>query len=471
VAVVTVAARVRGVYATAITRRLRAADHAVVDPSEPIRERFDDVAAGGGPATVDVRTTDDDLGVGLVGDAAAVATLCEELTVARDAFVHEAALPADAVYDGRVTDTLGSGTVVDCGPGEGFLPYDAADDYLEPGDAVRVQVRDPSPPWDDDRPFLGTARRIRRPLVELARDRSGVSVAASGDRATELARTTELLSTSSLDDWGIRWRRAAIEADIEAMDDALAAAAETAASLSDLPDDVAPTRTLATPRTTTWLRFGRESRFALDADRREATPTMPGHHRIKAGGGAASTAVDFVEAVCGLDGDDEFPFAAVAGQFGPAAGDRVGIDHGKPDGRAYDLGPADVTDVDPDGTVTVRREMRSSGTYDGLGTPRESGDVATTKLREGRWWYPTMYRSADGQSRGTYVNVCTPVEIFPDAARYVDLHVDVVKRPDGSVERVDDDELDAAVDRGDVPPSLAEKARTVAASVERAVSD
>ncbi len=80
--------------------------------------------------------------------------------------------------------------------------------------------------------------------------------------------------------------------------------------------------------------------------------------------------------------------------------------------------------------------------------PKEDGDTAVTKFREGRWWYPTTYRGADGGTKGTYVNVCTPVELFPDAIRYVDLYVDVIKRPDGSVEVVDADELEAAVDEG-----------------------
>jgi predicted RNA-binding protein associated with RNAse of E/G family len=44
-----------------------------------------------------------------------------------------------------------------------------------------------------------------------------------------------------------------------------------------------------------------------------------------------------------------------------------------------------------------------------------------------------------------------------------------VKHADGTVERVDDDELDAAVAAGNVPEPLAEQARTVAASIERAL--
>jgi len=467
----TVRARVRGVYTTAVTHRLLAAGHDVVDPSPSIRERFDGLSAGGGPATVSVETTADRIGLELTGDDGAVATLREELQVAPDALAGTAALPAGSVHDGRVTETLGSGAVVDCGADEGFLPYDAVDDYVDTSDELRVQVREAAPPWADDRPLLGTALRVVRPLVELAGDRSGTTAAVGGEDATELVRTTELLSADPPGGWGLRWQPAALDADIETMDAALSAVAETATELADLPPAVDPPRTVATPRATTWLRFGRAARFALDEDRRAVTTTMPGHHRIKAGSERASAAVDFVEAVADPGADDEFPFAAVARQFGPREGDRIAITHGKPDGREFVLGRGEVTGFDPDGTVTVRREMRSAGTYDALGTPREPGDEAVTKLREGRSWYPTVYRGADGESKGTYVNVCTPVEIFPDAVRYVDLHVDVVKRPDGTVERVDDDELDAAVAAGDVPEQLAEQARTVAASVQKALSD
>jgi predicted RNA-binding protein associated with RNAse of E/G family len=113
--------------------------------------------------------------------------------------------------------------------------------------------------------------------------------------------------------------------------------------------------------------------------------------------------------------------------------------------------------------------MTAGGTYDALGVERRAGDVATTTFVEGRWWYATVYRGADGERRGTYVNVCTPVECFPDAVRYVDLHVDVVKAPDGEVRRVDDDELDEAVADGEISEPLAERARQVAASIESAL--
>jgi protein associated with RNAse G/E len=244
------------------------------------------------------------------------------------------------------------------------------------------------------------------------------------------------------------------------IDDALDTAAEPGGTLAE---------TIVTPQSTAWCWFGREARFALDEQRRAVETTMTGHHRIKAADRSASTAVDLVEAICD-EPEDEFPLAAVSRQFGPREGDRLAIDHGKPDGRLFTLGRGEVTAFDPDdGQVTVRRTMSSQGTYDALGTERQPGDVAITKLKEGRWWYPTVYRGENGTEKGTYVNVCTPVELFPEAARYVDLHIDVIKTPDGAVQRVDEAELDAAVEDGHLSAGLAEKARAVATAVKRAL--
>jgi len=291
-------------------------------------------------------------------------------------------------------------------------------------------------------------------------------------------RTVELLSADVPDGWGLRWQRAAEDAEMGALGDALADAVERAVALDAAVADAPPIEdnlgsedpVVADGEATVWVWFGRESRFGLDDVRREVESTMVGHHRVKAAARSANTAVDFVEAVCDDPGDGEFPFRAVSEGFGPRLGDRLGICHGKPEGRAFTLGRGEVTECDPDaGTLTVERSMTGGGTYDALGTPRESGDTAVTKLKEGRWWYPTVYRDSEGDSKGTYVNICTPVELFPDAARYVDLHVDVVKHGDGTVERVDDDELEDAVAAGHVPDPLAEKARQVATAVERAL--
>jgi hypothetical protein len=455
--------RIRGIYTTALTHLLEA----VVQASPPIRERFDaDLPVK--PADAAVTTTDDRQGVGVVGKRARVEQITDRLCdVGIDTLAWPADLPRGAVYAGEVTETLGSGAVVDVGDGEGFLPYSKSARRIEEGDALRVQVKEPSPLWGEGRPVLDTTLRVQAGLVALVR---GKSELASGP---ELA---DLVPTDPPEGWGIDWGRDSEDASLDALDDALGAVCERARALDDAFID-APDPSEAVPHryfdgeATRWVWFGRESRFALDDQRRAVTATMAGHHRTKATARAASAAVDLVEAVCadsadGTDGPQDFPFEAVTRQFGPVETESLGIDHGKPDGRCYTLGQGEVTSRQADGSLTLRREMSPGGTYDALGVDRQAGDVAITKFEEGRWWYPTVYRGEDGTKRGTYVNVCTPVEVFPNAVRYVDLHVDVVKHADGSVDRVDDDELDAAEAAGLIPSALAEKARTVASAVE-----
>ena len=452
--------RLRGIYSTALTELLR--DEAtIVNPSEPIRERFDE-SFDQHPPDVTVQDTDDRQGVGVVGELGAVESIVDHLRITRDAFAWYDAGTQGAVHDGRVVETLRSGAIVDIGDWTGFLPYGNVRDRVEEGDVVRVQVAEPKPPWNDDRTVLDTTVTVTPGLVTLTRD---------GSRGSAMA-WEDLLTPEVPTGWGVRWSAAADNADVDTLEAALVRAVERSeaveAALQETSEsgESAPVR-LVEGQTTAWVWFGRESRFSLDDSRRKVTTTMPGHHRIKAGSEAASAAVDFVEALCVAEG--EFPFGVTCRQFGPTEGDRVTIGHGKPDGSRVVLGRGEVTDWDADGAVTVERQMSAGGTYDALGVERELGDVAVTKFREGRWWYPTVYRGEDGETRGTYVNICTPVEVFPETVRYVDLHVDVVKHADGTVERVDDDELDAAVEAGHVSDDLAAQARTVASKLEDAL--
>ena len=473
--------RVRGIYATALTRSLLDAGHDVVQASPPIRRRFDaDLPAADHDASVE--TTDDRQGVGVAGDPDAVATLREHLLdVGHDALAWDDPAPLGAVFDGVVSETLGGGAVIDLGESgaEGYLPFDNTDGYVGEDDILRVQVLSPAAPWEDDRPVLDTRIRAMAGLATLVPGREGVRVSGADDAdARELAGMTDLLSVDAPDGWGIEWSRDARDADMDALGDALARASEHARTLDGaLEEPQNEPGPLASPTAGAWVWFGRECRFALDDLRRRVTTTMPGHHRTKAASRSASAGVDLAEALVASDefardpdADTDFPFGVVTDQFGPHVGDRVAIGHGKPDGRLIVLGRGEVTDLDPsDGSVTVERRMTAGGSYDALDARREAGDVATTTFREGRWWYPTVYRDEDGERKGTYVNVCTPVEAFPDAVRYVDLHVDVVKHGDGRVERVDDDELDEAVERGELTERLAEKARSVATALERAL--
>ncbi|PSQ51891.1 RNA-binding protein [Halobacteriales archaeon SW_8_65_20] len=452
--------RIRGIYATALT----ALFDDVVQASPAIRDRFDE-SFPVAPADLTVRTTNDRQGVTLAGEPTAVADARERLAdLSRDTLAWSDPLPEDGVFVGEVTETLGDGSVVAIGDGrEGYLPDGETDDPVDTGDTVRVQVRRPKPPWSDRRTRLSTRIEVSGELVQLVPGES---------RTTGAANLEDLLPPEIPDGWRPRWGRDEEDASMDALGAALADATDRAETIDGLPERGAPDppTALATPLATSHVWFGREGRFELDELRRDVTRTIPGHHRVKAGASGASAAVDFAEALGAFDADATFPFETVTRQFGPQTGETLAIEHGKPAGQCLTLGRGEVTAVESDGSLTLEREMSPGGTYDALDVERRAGDVAVTKFEEGRWWYPTVYRGEDGGRRGTYVNVCTPVELFPDAARYVDLHVDVVKGPDGAVRRVDDDELDASVAAGHVSESLAAKARAVASKLERALS-
>jgi len=479
----TTSVRVRGIYATALTRAFRQAGLGVVAASPPIRERFADAdLAGAAEPDVDVWMTDDRQGVGVAargeGHAAAVRDVLAGL--GRDAFVWSDPVPRGAVFDAAVTRTVGGGAILDLDGGggrEAYLPFGNADERVAEGDRLRVGIREPAAPWSDDRAVAATEVTVSGALASLDRGVDALVKGAAADRE-ELARTTELLDPDVPENWGVYWQYDATDAGMDALGDALDALAERArrveaaleADDGDDDGDDGALGLVAAPESTRWAWFGRESRTALDEHRRAVTETMPGHHRTKAGSEAASGAVDFAESLGASV--DEFPFEAVTDQFGPTTGDSVAIHHGKPDGSLVTLGRGEVTDRNVEkGRLSVEREMTGGGTYDALGVDREAGDTATTRFTEGNWWYPTVYRSEDGQRKGTYLNVCTPVEVFPDAVRYVDLHVDVVKHADGTVEVVDEDELRDCVDDGLVPEPLAEQALSVARRVESAVGN
>ena len=469
--------RIRGIYTTALTELCLDNEWTVVDASEPIERRFD-TEFETAPHDVTISTTDDRQGVGIEVTTEAVDAASDLVgAVGIDTLVWDDPAPVGAIFDGQVTDTLSSGAVVDLGDTEGFLPFRVVDDRLDNGDMVRVQVQEAAAPWGGDRPLLGTAIEVAGGLAVL-RPGAGEPTVDSRDEsaARELLGMVELLDIDAPDGWRLRWQHAATTASMDELRTALERLSERAAALStelagELAGGIATAGDspglLSAPAAGAWVWFGRDSRFELDEIRRGVTTTMSGHHRIKAGSDHASAGVDFVEALC-EPADNEFPFETVADVFGPNRGDSVAIGHGKPAGHYISLGSGTVTDRDAE-SITVRRELSGGGTYDGLGVDRERGDTATTTFREGRWWYPTVYRDSEGSVKGTYVNVCTPVECFPETVRYVDLHVDVLKHADGTIERVDDDELTAAVEAGYLPTQLAEKARAVATALESAL--
>lgn len=264
---------------------------------------------------------------------------------------------------------------------------------------------------------------------------------------------------------GWRWRRSGD--DLENTEVAEQASdIEESVQSPEVPDG----RAILQGRDYVELVFGAGVKPRLDEWRRKLTPTMNYHHYLKSLGASYSAFVDFGERVQPLISDkfDAILSESIVKGVYPRHGEKVRITHIKPDGVDIQRWPATVVHSD-EATVIVKRNIRSSGLYDGLDVDRFPGDQAVTEFRVGEWFSITTYTRRDGSDVGSYANISTPPEICKDFIRYIDLYVDVVRTPEG-VETVDVEQLEDAYAKGLITQSLHDKAVEAAKKAEAALS-
>lgn len=189
------------------------------------------------------------------------------------------------------------------------------------------------------------------------------------------------------------------------------------------------------------FEFPGYSKSRLDEIRGSVTPTIRGHHLYKACGDNLSSAVDRAESLL----TDRVPRDQVESLFAktiasglPFEGSLVEIEHVKLNGDQLSLGTAAIERFDKDkDLLTLRRRLRGKGVYDGLKMQKKPGDYAITDAKLGEWFLVTRYFSRRGDLKGTYVNLNTPIELYPDRLRYVDMEVDICIWPDGRISVLD----------------------------------
>jgi Ribonuclease G/E len=207
------------------------------------------------------------------------------------------------------------------------------------------------------------------------------------------------------------------------------------------------------------IEFPAMSKRGLDEVRRTVAPTIDGHHYYKACGERVSTALEMAEKLLEkgysiTDVEDTFK-QTVEVEY-PHVDSWITIEHVKLDGKIFHLGPAFVEDFDLDKAfIRFRRVFKREGVYDGLKTIKQPDDYAVTEARIGDLHFKTQYFSRDGKLKGTYINLNTPIELYPNGIRYVDLEVDVCIWPDGRMETIDQEKLQEALSKGVITEKLA----------------
>lgn len=210
------------------------------------------------------------------------------------------------------------------------------------------------------------------------------------------------------------------------------------------------------------MEFPWASKQRLDEIREAVTPTIKMHHFYKACGGEVSSAADMAERLLRRGRSPEEVSNLVRRTLTPHfpfEGSEMGVEHVKLDGAVLNLGKALIEEYNEDSNLKYIREMSGGGVYDGLETEKEAGDLAITETKPSEYHTVTRYYSRSGRFKGAYININTPVEVYPTKIRYVDLEVDICVWPDGASEVIDEEMLERAANELVITKRLYEKVK------------
>ena len=200
------------------------------------------------------------------------------------------------------------------------------------------------------------------------------------------------------------------------------------------------------------------SKKKLDELRNTVAPTLDGHHYYKACGERFSSTLDMAEKMlekgCSRV-DVEYLFKQTIDENYPRVGSLMDIEHVKLDGQVFNLGKASIEAFDHSRSfIQLSRVFKTAGVYDGLKTRKAPDDYAVTEVKLGEWHFKTRYFSKNGRYKGAYINLNTPIELYPYGIRYVDLEVDVCVWPNGRVRVLDEKKLEDVAAEGLITQKL-----------------
>ncbi|KUO82807.1 MAG: hypothetical protein AT709_05600 [Caldivirga sp. MG_3] len=421
--------RVRGIYATALTKIMLEDGYEIVQATDTILSRFN-ILHSTEPPDVTIKD-DEDIpgGLFIIGRCSDVDRVVSSI-VSRigDVAMVKPPVPLYSIIMGVVKDE----GKIEVAPGvEAMLE---GSNYFRPGDKLPVtmvnvtgQLR--ASPYI--MPATGYLRIIDSPTVKLSRH------IKDPDAKMMLVRVG-LSRINQLGGLGVRWRSSA---QYLSEDDAAKALDEAIELLNSIRVKITEARdydVLFEGECITSIIPDAAARGALDDIRNSIVPTVKGHHALKVT--MRNTEIlDYTEYLLGVLGmRDELSRALSNYAIGNLT--TVNVHHVKTNGEHVNLGPGEKVNYS-NGVLVIRRDLKPGGVLDGLNVAKEYGDVAYSVIEVGSRHLTHIYTSSDGSFKGAYVNVNTPIEVTWDGVIYLDLEVDVVVDRDFNVRVIDEDKL------------------------------
>jgi len=449
--------RIRGIYATALTKIFLDENFEIVQPSVVIEERFD-LPFSLKPYDVDIYDRTDKQGVSI---------LClPEIKPSIASILHGRLLDAiircwkpqvGGIYKGIVREVDKSRGIcyVEIEP-DVFGILKSSNVFV--GDELIVQVdrerfRGRHALLSTDIKIVGNyAILIPKETIKISRK------IRDPDKRLFLVKLGQELRPRG---WGIIWRTAALSVSEEDLKSEILKLLDRCKLFISRASNVNGPAILMDGLVFLDVEFPSESKKILDTIRSEVTPTVPGHHYLKSFNTELSALVDMAESLLRKGSSREEVLSRLNQLLSinlPQEGDDIVIKHVKLNGKTINIGPARIEHFNQsDGTIVLRRNIVSPGVYDGLNVVKSPGDYAITRAKIGEWFLETRYFSCEGKFKGAYININTPIEIYSNFIRYVDLEVDVCVDYKDNVSVLDRDKLCEALKMNMVSKSLFER--------------
>ncbi len=447
-------AKVRGIYSTALTKLLLDNDFEIVHPSNTTKERFT-LQENLAPPDLKIEDTYSLQGVRVLGTSEAVNTFQSLLHLTfHDVLTRRWQVSVDGIYKGKIVETDEDAFYVEVDNNVvGRLPKTELPEPI--GNQVIVQVEKRG--LGGRQPTLTRKLRVVGDYAILAQNsKIGVSLKIRDlDKRRELYTLGEKLSPNG---WGIIWRRPSANQPFEKLANEVKTLGQKAEFLNAKARHASSPALLIGGSYSMDVEFPSISKSHLDKLRASVANTLDRHHFCKSCGGRVSAALEMAERLLEkgqnrIEAEELFR-KHVAYEL-PEVGSIVDVEHVKINGFVLHLGEATIESMDGE-QLRYSRTIRSHGVYDGLNIEKEAGDRAVSETKNGQWHIATRYLSRSGELKGTYVNLNTPVEVYPKALRYVDLEVDVCIYPDGTANVLDMEKLELALESGYVSRKLFE---------------
>ncbi|MBS7288423.1 MAG: ribonuclease E/G, partial [Candidatus Freyarchaeota archaeon] len=418
--------RVRGIYSTALSKLFLEHGFSLTQSSAVLAERLR-VERTMNPPNVEVYDTKNRQGVIVTGERGplekVIDVIKEEL---EDAVLRKTEVNLNAIYAGRIIRKYGEKAIADIG----CLRVLVRGDTKKEGEIQLLRIYDVDP-----RPqATGEIAIAGKYVVLTSSGHIGVSnKIKSKDVREVLYRIGDKVRPAGM---GVIFRTAAGKADLSLVTKEIEEIKEEMKKIIDFSAGLDEPTLVRKGDETVIAEFPASVKKQLDDIREGVMPTINGHHYYKALGSDVARLVDFAEELILRHSElrDEarqiLQKIVIDNSF--KNGDEIRFEHVKLDGKVILL-HGKLLQKRNNQEMIIKRSFMAGGYYDGLNVPKEAGDYGITKVASGEWFFKTEYYSKSGMFKGAFYNVNTPIEIYPNRIRYVDLEIDVIQLPDGNV--------------------------------------